>query len=113
LIWDDDEAIIHFDPTERDRPFPSPPPHIPSTAFSPTSPTPRDPAGKGKGREVAKPRSRQKKVDTQHNDPTQLTEADDAELKSRMLDAIRGNDELYHRILRYEVRFPPSYTLVL
>jgi hypothetical protein len=37
-------------------------------------------------------------------------EVDDAEFKSRMLNAIRENDELYYRILRYDVRFFHSYT---
>ena len=110
FVWDDDDnAIIHFDPVERDQPLPrklSPPPRIPSTAFDPTLPTPQDPAGQGEGRKVAKPRSRKKKADAQSNDPTQLTEADGAELKSKMLDAIREDDELYHRILRYDVCCP-------
>lgn len=112
LVWGNDEwihddAILHFDPDERDRPpprKPSPPLHTSSTALSPTLTTPHDPTGQGKGRKVAKPRSRKKKADVQSNDPTQIAEADDAKLKSRMLGAIREDDELYHRILRYDVR---------
>jgi hypothetical protein len=113
LVWGDDDwihddAVVHYHPDEQDRPVPrgpSPPLHTytPSTDLNPVPPTPQDPAGQGKGREikVAKPRSRKKKAE---NNPTQLREADDAELKSRMLNAIREDDELYHRVLRYDVR---------
>lgn len=59
---------------------------------------------------MAKPRSRKKKADAQFDNPTQVTEVDDAELKSRMLNAIREDDELYHRVLRYDVCFLNLYT---
>ena len=112
LVWDDDDwihddAILHFDPDKEVTP--SPPPYTPAPAYTVLDSVPttsRDPAGKGKARKIAKPRSRKKKPDVQSNNPAQLTEVDDAEWKSRMLDAIRRDDELYHRILRYDVRFP-------
>jgi len=117
LVWDNDDwihddAVLHFDPYEQDKPLPrkpSPQPHTPSAVLNMASPTPQNPAGQEMGRKVAKPRSRKKKADVQPNDPTQLAEVDDAELKSRMLDAIREDDELYHRILRYDVRFLHFY----
>ena len=112
LVWDnddwiDDDAVPHFDPDEQDKPLPrkpSPQLHTPSTVLNPASPTPQNPAGQGIGRKAAKPQPRKKKADVQHNDPIQLVEVDDVEFKSRMLDAIREDDELYHRILRYDVR---------
>jgi len=110
LVWDGDEwihddAVLHFDPNKPLPRKPSPQPHTPSTTLNPASPTPQNPAGHGIGRKIANPRSRKKKADVQPNDATQLGEVDDAELKSRMFDAIREDDELYHRILRYDVRF--------
>ena len=123
LVWDDDDlvhdAAQHFDPDEvLARPLPrqpSPTSHtlvrtyIPTTNFNPAPATPQDPLEQGKERKTAKPRSRKKKADAQPNNPTQPTEADDEELKSKMLDAIREDDELHHRILRYDVRLLHFY----
>jgi len=119
LVWDNedriyDDAVLHFDPDhERDLPLlrePSPPldtlvrTGTPSANVNPVSTTPQDPVARGKERKIGKARSRKNKADVQPHDPTKLTEVDDAELKSRMVNAIRGDDELYHRILRYDVR---------
>jgi len=118
LVWDNDnqiydDAVLHFDPDERERPLlrkPSPPldtlarTDTPPTDVNPALATPRDPIAQGNKRKIVNPRSRKKKADLQSNNPTQFTEIDDAELKSRMLHAIREDDELYHRILRYDVR---------
>ena len=123
LVWDNDDriyddAILHFDPDERDRPLPrkpSPPLNTlarvdtPPTNVNPLPTTPQDRVVRGNERKIGKPRSRKQKVDAQSNNPTQHTEVDDVELKSRMLDAIREDDELYHRILRYDVGLH-SYT---
>ena len=113
MVWDNDDwihddAVLHFDPDEQDKPLsrkPSPQPHTPSAVLNAVLPTPQNPAGQEMGRKVAKPWSRKKNADVQPNDLTQLAEVGDTELKSRMLDAIREGDELYHRILRYDVRF--------
>jgi len=105
--WVHDDAVVHFDPDEQNRPLPrklSPSPshiHTPSATLNSVSPTRQDPEGQGKGRKPTKPRSK-KKADVQPNNPTQITEVDDAEFKSKMLNAIREDDELYHRILRYD-----------
>lgn len=103
LGWDDnndfvhDDAILHFDPGESlDRPLP------------PTNPVPTKQV---KGRKTRKPRSRKEKADVESTNPIQFTEVDDTELKSKMLDAIRQDDELYHRILRYEVCTPLPHFL--
>ena len=117
LVWDNDDqiyddAVLHFDP-ERDRPLPrkpSPPLNTlaradtPSTNVNPVTITPQVRVIRGNERKIGKPRSRKKKADAQSDNPTQLTQADDTELKSGMLNAIREDDELYHRILRYDVR---------
>lgn len=112
--WIQDDAVLHFYPDERDEPLPRnpspPPPYTPSAVLNVTSPSPQRRVGRGKGRKMMTPRSRRKKADIKLNNPSQLAEVDDAELKSRMLDAIRKDDELYHRILRYDVRFFHSYT---
>lgn len=116
--WDNDDsiihddAILHFDPGESDRPLPwepSPqletlvPTHTPSTAVNSTTHILRVPAKQLKGRKTAKSQSRKKKLDVHSGNPTQCTEDNDRELESKMLNVIRENDELYHRILRYEV----------
>lgn len=118
MVWDNDDriyddAVLHFDPDhERDRPLlRKPSPRLdtlvrtgtPSATVNPIPATPQDRVAQGGGK-MGKPRSRKKKAHVQSDDPTQLTEVDDAELKSRMVNAIRGDDELYHRILRYDVR---------
>jgi len=125
LVWDNDDwnhddATLHFDPDEHDPPLPqkpSPqlhtpiPTHAPSTALNPVPPTQQDPAGQGEGRKITKPRSRKNKAGAQFNNPTtQVTEVDDVELKSKMLNAILEDDELHHRILRYDVCFLNLYT---
>ena len=119
LDWDNndfvhDDAILRFSPGEIDRPLlREPSPQLdetlvpasnahPATVDSAT-PMPRIPAERVKERKTGKPRSRKKKTDGQSNNSTQFAEVNDTEFKSKMLDAIRGDDELYHRILRYEV----------
>jgi hypothetical protein len=109
LDWDNndfvhDDAILHFNPGELDRPLrESSPPlktlaptYTPSTAVDSPVTASQVPAEEVKGRKTGKSRARKK----QSNDPT---EANDMEFKSKMLDAIREDEELYHRILRYEV----------
>jgi hypothetical protein len=64
----------------------------------------QDRAEQVKGRKATKPRSRKKKTDVRLDESTQPTELVDARLESKMLDAIREDEEFYHRILRYDVR---------
>ena len=110
--WNDDyfihdDAILHFNPGKRDQSIPrtlttttnTPCYTCPSNTLHPAEPTPQDPAGQVKGRKVKKPRSRKKEADVQP------TEVDDEGLRSAMLNVIREDDELYHQILRYDVRF--------
>ena len=119
--WIYDDAVLHFDPDHDEQGQlilrkPSLPldtlvrTGTPSANVNPVPATPHNPITQGKERKIGKSRSRKKKVDVQSDDPTQLTEVDDAELKSRMINAIREDDELYHRILRYDVRLLHSYT---
>lgn len=110
-----DDAILHFNPGDPPPRQPLPPSQaviavdIPSTTPNLVVSAPQIPAEQLEGRKTVKPRSRKKRANAQPNEPTRLAEADDAELKSKMLDAIRGDDELYHRILRYDVRFLRSF----
>lgn len=110
--WDNndfihDDAILHFNPGERDGPLLrelSPQLETPAPAYTPsTTVDSAAPAKRAKGQKAAKPRSRRKRTNVESDNPTQSTEVNDTELKSKMLDAIRKDDELYHRILRYEV----------
>ena len=113
LAWDDDDAILHFDPDKQDQLLPKkpPPPIDTSTSLNQVPSTVQGPAGSGRKRKAAQPRPRKRKSGEQPNDPSQSREVEDGEFKSRMLDAIRGDDELYHRILRYDVRFLRFHTL--
>ena len=118
LNWDHDEfnhddAILHFNPGEPDLPLPPKPSPLlqtpvptctPSSTLNPVVPVPPDRAEQAKGRKARKPRSTKKRGNVQPDKPTQSTEFDDAELKSKLLDAIREDEEFYHRILRYDVR---------
>ncbi|KAF9653385.1 hypothetical protein BDM02DRAFT_3182909 [Thelephora ganbajun] len=116
LIWDSDERIhdhttIHFNPNREDRPLPQKPLlplHTPVPTYTSSATrnsmqlTPQGPTRQGKERKAAKSRSRTKEADVRSNNTTQLIEMVDAELKSKMLNVIREDDELYHRILRYD-----------
>ncbi|KAF9782923.1 hypothetical protein BJ322DRAFT_1158464 [Thelephora terrestris] len=106
-----DDAILHFDPDERELPLPPKrltllqtlvPTCTPSTTLNPAVPTLQDRAEQVKGRKATKPRSRKKKADVQLDESTQPTKLVDARLESKMLDAIREDEEFYHRILRYD-----------